>query len=58
MISWYEEIVLIALLFRKHERKIATFSLKSKVNIWWEDLNNVKGIHEEYFNWHKFERLF
>ena len=25
----------------------ATFSLKGKVDIWWEDVKNVKCIHEE-----------
>ena len=38
--------------------KITTFSLKDKVDIWWEDVKNVKGIHEEDFTWHAFERLF
>ena len=28
--------------------KIATFSLKGKADFWWEDVNNFKGIHEEY----------
>jgi len=27
--------------------KIATFSLKGKTNIWWEDVKNVRGIREE-----------
>jgi len=26
---------------------IATYRLKGKVNIWWEDLKNVRGITEE-----------
>ena len=38
--------------------KIATFILKVKADIWWEDVNNVKGIHEEDLTWHAFERLF
>ena len=38
--------------------KITTFSLKGKVDIWWEDLKNFKGIHKEDLNWHAFERLF
>ena len=38
--------------------KIAPFSLKGKENIWWEDVKNVKGIHEEDLTWHAFERLF
>jgi len=27
--------------------KVAIFSLKVKANIWWEDVKNVRGIHEE-----------
>lgn len=27
--------------------RITIFSLKGKANIWWEDVNNVRGIHEE-----------
>ena len=27
--------------------KIDTFSLEGKVDIWWEDVKNVKRIHEE-----------
>eukprot|EP00253_Pinus_taeda_P028189 PITA_28189 len=38
--------------------KIATFSLKGKVNIWWEDVKNVKGIHEDNWTWHESARLF
>ena len=38
--------------------RVATFSLKGKVDIWWEDVKNVKEIHEEYLTWHKFERIF
>lgn len=50
--------------FRLHDclenmkEKIATFSLKNKADIWWEDVNNVKGIHEEDLSWREFERLF
>lgn len=40
------------------EAIIATFSLKGKANIWWEDVNNVRGIHEEELTWNEFERLF
>jgi len=39
------------------ERK-ALFSLKGKVDIWWEDINNIKDIHEDDLTWHAFERLF
>jgi len=38
--------------------KVATFSLKGKANIWWEDVKNVKGIREEDLNWDDFERIF
>ena len=38
--------------------KITTFSLKGKMDIWWEDVKNVKGIHEEDLTWHASERLF
>ena len=37
---------------------IATFSLKGKAGIWWEDSKTVKGIHEEELTWSEFERLF
>jgi len=29
--------------------RIATFSIKGKANIWWEDLKNVREIQEEEF---------
>jgi hypothetical protein len=38
--------------FRTHEfsenlkARVATFKLNEKASIWWEDLKNVKGIHE------------
>jgi len=38
--------------------KITTFSLKRKAYIWWEYVNNVKGIREEELTWDEFERLF
>jgi len=37
---------------------ITTFSLKGKADIWWEDVKNVKCIHEEGFTWSESERLF
>jgi len=40
------------------KEKITTISLKHKVDIWWEDVQNVKGIHEDDLTWHEFERLF
>jgi len=38
--------------------RIATLSLKGKANIWWEYVNNDRGIHEEELTWSEFERLF
>ena len=38
--------------------RIATFSLRVKAYIWWEDINNVKYIYEEELTWSEFERLF
>jgi len=38
--------------------KIATFSLKGKSIIWWEDVNNFIGIREEELILDEFERLF
>ena len=38
--------------------RIALFSLKGKEDIWWEDVKNVKDIHEDDLTWHAFERLF
>jgi hypothetical protein len=37
---------------------VATFNLNRKSSIWWEDLKNVKGIHEEGLSWEWFERYF
>jgi len=37
---------------------IATFSLRGKVDFWWEDVKNVRGIQEEELTWREFERLF
>lgn len=42
----------------KMKARVATFSLKSKGDIWWEDVKNVRGIHEEKFTWIYFEILF
>ena len=35
--------------------KVATFNLKGKANIWWEDVKYVKGINEDYLTWSEFE---
>jgi hypothetical protein len=37
---------------------VATFNLNGKASIWWEDLKNVKGIHEEGLSWERFEKYF
>ena len=50
--------------FRLHDysknmkAKIATFSLKGKTNIWWEDVKNVRDNQEEQLTWSEFEKLF
>lgn len=36
---------------------IATYSLKGKTYIWWEDLKHIKGITDEELTWCEFERL-
>ena len=38
--------------------RITTFSIKGKEDVWWEDVKNVRGIHEEELTWSEFERLF
>lgn len=38
--------------------RFATFNLKGKVDIWWEDVKNVRCIHEEDLTWSEFEWLF
>ena len=38
--------------------RITLLSLKGKVDIWWEDVKNVEGTHEDDLTWHAFERLF
>jgi hypothetical protein len=37
---------------------MATFNLSGKPSIWWEDLKNVKWIHEEDLSWERFEKYF
>lgn len=37
---------------------IATFNLKCKVDIWWEDVKIFRCIHEEDLTWREFKRLF
>lgn len=38
--------------------RVATFDLKGKVDIWWENLKNVKGIREKELLWKEFEEHF
>lgn len=51
-------------LFRLHDysknmkARVATFSLKGKVDIWWEDVKNFICIHKEDLSWSEFKRLF
>jgi hypothetical protein len=40
----------------KHQ--IAIFNLNGKASIWWEDLMNVKGVHEKGLSWKQFEKYF
>jgi hypothetical protein len=37
---------------------VATFNLNRKASIWWEDLKNMKGVHEEDLSWKQFEKYF
>jgi hypothetical protein len=34
--------------------QIAIFNLNGKYSIWWEDLGNVKGIHDKDLSWKQF----
>jgi len=49
--------------FRLHDylenmnARITTFNIKGNVNIWWEDVKNLRGIQEEELTWREFERL-
>ena len=38
--------------------RITMFSLKGKLDIWWEDVKNVRDTHEEELTWSEFEILF
>ena len=38
--------------------RVAIFNLNGKASIWWEDLRNVKGIHEKDLSWKQFEKYF
>jgi hypothetical protein len=37
---------------------VVSFNLNGKASIWWEDLKNVKGIHEDGLSWERFEIYF
>lgn len=37
--------------------RVATLSLKGKAKIWWEDVKNVRGMHEEDLTWSEYEWL-
>ena len=38
--------------------QIVIFNLNGKDSIWWEDLRNVKGVHENNLSWRQFEKYF
>ena len=35
---------------------IAIFNMNWKDSIWWEDIRNVKRVHEKDFSWKQFEK--
>jgi hypothetical protein len=37
---------------------VTTLNLNGKDSIWWEDLKNMKGVHEEDLSWKQFEKYF
>jgi hypothetical protein len=43
---------------KNFKARIAIFNLNGKASIWWEDLRNVKGIHENDLSWKQFEKYF
>jgi len=38
--------------------RVIIFGLKGKVDIWWEDERNVKGIGENELSWRKLKKYF
>ena len=40
------------------QARVATLSLKGKVNFLWEDLKNGICVHEEYLAWSEFQWIF
>lgn len=59
--SW---LLCMKIFFRIHDyskimkAKIATYILKGKSYIWWEDMKNFSGIFEKELTWNEFEKLF
>jgi hypothetical protein len=44
--------------FENLKARISMFNLNGKASIWWEDLRNVKGVHEKDLTWKQFEKYF
>jgi hypothetical protein len=44
--------------FENLKDQITIFNLNGKDSIWWEDLRNVKGIHEKDLSWKQFVKYF
>jgi hypothetical protein len=44
--------------FKNIKARITIFNLNGKASIWWENLRNVKGIHEKDLSWKQFEKYF
>jgi hypothetical protein len=40
------------------EARITIFNLNGKASIWWEDIRNVKGVHDKDLSWKHFEKYF
>jgi hypothetical protein len=38
--------------------QISIFNMNGKSSIWWEDLRDVKRVHEKDFSWKQFEKYF
>jgi len=44
--------------FENEKARISIFILKGKVDIWWDDLRNVKYVVEKEFSWRKNKKYF
>jgi len=44
--------------FEDLKAQISIFNLNGKASIWWEDLRNVKGVHDKDLSWKQFEKYF